>query len=182
MHKLAKCKEGKRLSTEYNNNKEKLIWQCQKGHIWEARPDSIVSGRWCPECSNRKKLTIEDMISIAEKRGGKCLSEIYSPTTPLIWQCAKGHVWAALSNNVKRGQWCRKCSGSFKLTIEEMKQIAKDKGGECLSNQYKDNKTKLRWNCHLGHEWAATPNNIKSKRQWCPTCTKIKEKEKKHPI
>ncbi|MFS0558880.1 zinc-ribbon domain-containing protein [Brevibacillus sp. 179-C9.3 HS] len=172
MHELAQSKGGNCLSNEYNGNKEKLTWQCSKGHTWEARPDSIVVGRWCPECSGRKKITIEDMYRIAEERGGKCLSTIYYTDMPLKWQCAKGHEWEALSHNVKKGQWCRKCSGHQKLSITEMREIAISRGGECLSDQYKDNKTKLRWKCSKGHEWEATPNNIKSKGHWCPICSR----------
>ncbi|WP_367804083.1 zinc-ribbon domain-containing protein [Brevibacillus laterosporus] len=53
-----------------------------------------------------------------------------------------------------------------------MREIAISRGGECLSDQYKDNKTNLRWKCSKGHEWEATPNNIKSKGHWCPICSR----------
>ncbi|PQP90949.1 hypothetical protein CPT76_03795 [Paenibacillus sp. AR247] len=129
MHELAQFKGGKCLSTEYNGNKEKLMWQCSKGHIWEAIPGSIAAGRWCPECNGKKKITIEEMMKIAEEKGGRCLSTIYYTDKPLRWQCSKGHEWEAKSHNVKKGQWCRKCSGHQKLTIEEMHDIAKSRGG-----------------------------------------------------
>lgn len=176
MHKLAESRGGKCLSTEYVNNRTKLLWQCSNGHTWETKPNVIVNGGWCPECRGRKKLTIEDMQKLAEERGGKCLSTKYhTDGTRLQWQCSKGHIWDASSQAIRRGQWCRKCSGHQKLTIEEMREIAKSRGGECLSKIYKDNKTPLRWRCANGHEWEARPNNIKSLGQWCPLCSKTKK-------
>ncbi|HDR4448763.1 TPA: hypothetical protein QCQ08_001369 [Bacillus cereus] len=178
MHKLAKAKGGKCLSTSYVNNRSELLWQCTKGHIWETKPLVIVNGRWCPECSGKKKLTIEDMKLAAHKKGGECLSFDYPPNGErLKWRCAKGHEWEATSNAIRNGQWCRKCSGHQKLTIEEMREIAQSRGGKCFSETYKDNKTKLRWKCAKGHEWEATPNNIKSKGQWCPECNKEQGKK-----
>ena len=45
------------------------------------------------------------------------------------------------------------------LTIEEMHEIARSRGGTCLSETYVS--SKLRWRCAQGHEWEATPNNVK---------------------
>lgn len=55
----------------------------------------------------RSKYTIEDMQTLAEERGGKCLSENYfNSHTKLIWKCKYGHVWKATPINIKRGSWC----------------------------------------------------------------------------
>ena len=56
-----------------------------------------------------------------------------------------------------------------KLTIEEMQQIAKERGGECLSKKYINAHTKLKWQCNNGHSWDNTPFHIKQ-GQWCPYC------------
>ncbi len=58
-----------------------------------------------------KKLTIEEMRSIAEERGGKCLSDTYvNAHTSLLWECTKGHQWEARPNNIKSGTWCPYCA------------------------------------------------------------------------
>jgi len=62
-----------------------------------------------------------------------------------------------------------KMAGKKKLTIEEMRQIAHDRGGECLSEKYVTGKTKLTWECKKGHRWEAASTKIKS-GQWCPFC------------
>ncbi|WP_410592287.1 zinc-ribbon domain-containing protein [Bacillus sp. SIMBA_074] len=53
----------------------------------------------------------------------------------------------------------------------------KKRGGECLSINYHSNGERLKWRCAKGHEWEATPNNIKSKGQWCPECNKEQGKK-----
>tara|TARA_R110002072_G_scaffold53694_4_gene141517 strand:+ start:5260 stop:5631 length:372 start_codon:yes stop_codon:yes gene_type:complete len=50
MNRLAATKKGKCLSNNYVNVKTKLTWECQKGHQFEATPDSIRKGRWCKKC------------------------------------------------------------------------------------------------------------------------------------
>ncbi|WKZ37822.1 MAG: hypothetical protein QY332_07725 [Anaerolineales bacterium] len=145
-------------------------------HIWKARPDAIIRGHWCKKCSaqniaNRKKLGIEEMRGIAERKGGKCLSDIYVDAhTKLLWECSKGHRWLAKPASVKRGAWCRICSGSSTLSIQEMRKLARSRGGKCLSKKYHDNKTPLEWQCSSGHRWYAKPNSIKN-GQWCAECS-----------
>ena len=53
-------KEGKLLSTKYINSKTKYLWQCKKGHIWEAMWGHIKNkNSWCPQCSSFKT---EDLV------------------------------------------------------------------------------------------------------------------------
>ena len=53
---LAELKAGKCLSGEYTNERTKLLWECGKGHRWEALPLNIMAGTWCPYCSGRYAL------------------------------------------------------------------------------------------------------------------------------
>ncbi len=50
-----------------------------------------------------------------------------------------------------------------------MREIAKEQGGKCLSKKYLGNKTKLKWQCKLGHIWEAVPSSVK-RGSWCPEC------------
>ncbi|MBW2995407.1 zinc-ribbon domain-containing protein [Candidatus Woesearchaeota archaeon] len=178
MHELAKAKGGECLSDVYINSQTKIKWKCNKGHIWNATPSDIKNGNWCPFCSGRRQ-TIKDMHKIAKIRGGNCISKKYLGTHKKHkWVCDMGHVWEATPANIKRGTWCPICSkmkkGSFqKLTIEEMFLIAENRGGKCISKEYINVKTKLKWQCSKGHEWYAIPDNIKRGR-WCPVCAKDK--------
>lgn len=50
---LARERMGKLISTEYNNNKELLIWECIKGHQWKACFSNIKNKEsWCPTCKD----------------------------------------------------------------------------------------------------------------------------------
>ena len=170
LHEIAKCQGGKCLSDTYENSRTKLIWECSQGHRWEAASRNIKGGSWCHVCFGNKKHTIDDMHDIAKKRGGKCLSSTYvNSKTKLIWECSQGHQWKAASRKIMRGIWCPACAGNKKLSIDDMHYIAKERGGKCLSNTYTNNKTKLIWECSEGHQWKATPKNIKL-GTWCPVC------------
>ena len=135
----------------------------------DGPPTEIKSGNWCPYCAGRRQ-TIDEMKSLAKSKGGKCLSdEFHGVEKKLKWMCEKGHTWEAIPNNVKRGSWCPTCAGRIPLSIEEMKIFAQQRGGKCLSKEYKNNRTKLQWQCAKGHVWWAAPYSIKSGR-WCRKC------------
>jgi len=171
MRKLASSRGGKCLSDAYVNARTKLHWRCKEGHDWEAVPDKVKGGRWCPFCARNVPLTIEEMREIAASRGGECLSETYvNMGAKLHWRCGKGHEWNALPSSIKRGSWCPHCTGNARLTIEEIRELAASKGGVCLSGRYVNNSTKLRLRCKEGHEWEATPGHIKNGGRWCPYC------------
>jgi len=126
---------------------------------------------------NRKKLTIDEMKALAESKGGQCLSNQYvNNTTPLTWQCSKGHKWDARPVEIKNlNTWCPHCSGRRK-TIQDMRKFAESKGGKCLSGKYINNDTKLLWECHRGHRWTAKPFSIIHLKSWCPFCYQIRNK------
>ena len=178
MRLLAEQHSGKCLSKKYQGMFHHLIWQCRIGHKWKAQPTNIKSGHWCPECVGQKRGTIQEMRQIAAERGGKCLSKRYvNSKTKLTWQCAKNHIWEAISANVKnKGSWCPECAGKKPSTIEAMRKLATTRGGKCLSNEYVDMISKLKWRCKEGHIWKTSPNNIKNKRSWCPVCAKLRKK------
>ncbi|MDM5332136.1 hypothetical protein QUF56_02635 [Ureibacillus composti] len=108
---LALNKDGKCLSKEYKNAKEKLKWMCTKGHVFEAAYSNVYSGKWCPECAGTQPLTIEDAKSMAQSKGGKCLSDHYvNAHEKLKWECSNGHIFEMNYNNVQQGKWCGYCN------------------------------------------------------------------------
>jgi nucleoside-diphosphate-sugar epimerase len=54
-------------------------------------------------------------------------------------------------------------------TIRGMQELAVSRGGQCLSTEFVDIKTKLKWRCAFKHEWEATPRLLKA-GHWCPEC------------
>lgn len=59
--------------------------------------------------------------------------------------------------------------GNFTHTIQEMKDIAKQRGGECLSDKYIGYLKNLKWKCAKGHIWETNPSNILN-NSWCQRC------------
>ncbi|MDO6629181.1 hypothetical protein [Bacillus thuringiensis] len=132
-------------------------------------------------------VTLEDMQNLAESRGGKCLSDRYiNSQTHMTFQCKNGHVWKATPAKIRFGRWCRKCSGNEKKTLQDMQEIAKKHGGECLSSSYINNKTKLLWKCKHGHNFEANAASIftrDKKGRFCPKCSARKRGiERRHTI
>jgi len=117
----------------------------------------------------RIRLTIEDMHKVAEKRGGKCLSNTYITNNyKLKWQCSKGHIWKARPREVKNSnRWCHQCR---KIPIEKLHHAAKENGGLLLSNMYTNINDKYTWKCATGHIWDATGASIMYSKSWCPYC------------
>ena len=122
---------------------------------------------------------LSEMKDIARSRNGECLSVTYiNAHTHLRWKCHLGHVWDAKPHNVKQGSWCPNCKNRIpKYNIEDMRKLASERNGECLSEAYIHSKYKLTWLCHEGHKWEATPSAVRLGR-WCPTCA-IKKRARK---
>lgn len=56
--------------------------------------------------------------------------------------------------------------------IEKLRELAKSRGGDCLSTTYLGTKAKLEWICKEGHTWQAMPYSI-SMGTWCPVCANV---------
>lgn len=169
------------LRHTFNRSGELVIQvrvQCSKGHLWNANPEKMLTGSWCPKCAATKpRLSLAIMQALAKTRGGKCLSENYRNTqTKMLWECAKGHQWKSTAQTIRKGAWCPHCKwNAQKNTIEDMRELAAGRGGKCLSKTYVNNATSLLWRCEKKHKWKAQPANI-TMGQWCPKCARIKSR------
>jgi hypothetical protein len=133
-----------------------------------------VAYRTCTECRKKKIHTIDKCKSVAVERGGECLSTEYTNSrNKMMWRCNEGHEWSAAYTRIQMGQWCPTCrnSGGFhaRITLDKCKAIASERGGECLSTEYKNSGTKMTWRCSKGHEWITVYESLKA-GTWCPTC------------
>ena len=107
--KIISERNGKLLSDL--KMKEKIHLQCVAEHRWYASPAKIRQGQWCKICMKRPFLTIDDCNNDAKKFGGKCLSNTYiNASTPMLWECAEGHIWQTKSNHIRSGHWCKICA------------------------------------------------------------------------
>ena len=107
------------LSRKYTNAHELMSWQCEKGHKFKMKWNSVQQGHWCPDCGGTKMRSLSDMQILAAENNGKCLSTEYKNSrTSMLWQCQEGHKWWAKPYNIFSGNWCSICNRGEKLTIE----------------------------------------------------------------
>ncbi len=124
---------------------------------------------------------IEEARALAASKGGECLStKVTSIRVPLDWRCSAGHPFSmTLYSALIKGAWCPECAAAGKVsrephTIEEMRVIAEEKHGHCLSERIGTMREPLLWRCSAGHEFSTTPANVIHKHSWCPTCHKAR--------
>jgi len=130
--------------------------------------------------NSTKRLTIEQMQKLGRSKNYECLSKVYKNNkTKLTWLCFKhGPFEMAPSNMKNSNQGCPKCGdeqkGKYrKLDMNKMNEIAKMRGGKCLSTEYKGTTTKLKWQCAENHKvFEMTPHIIMYDDCWCPDCAK----------
>lgn len=168
-------KGGKFLSKEFFGRDTEHTWRCDKGHVFDLRPRFVQRGAWCPQCTihDKKIAGLELMREWAEKRGEKCLSKVYiNSETPLEWECKNGHRFKKTRDFYKQHTLCVQCKHDEirKRNLIKIQKIATKKFGKCLSKEYFDLDTKLKFECKLGHKWETTPINIIYANSWCPHC------------
>lgn len=142
-------RNGTLLTNEYINCKTPLIINCGN-HIWETSYDSLRNGTWCPHCAGNIKYKIEYLQEFAQTKGGNLLSTIYNNSHQLLeWECKYGYKWFAKWTTINNQcTWCPHCAGNLKKDIEVLQRYAFNKGGNLLSTEYTNNKTKLLWECN----------------------------------
>lgn len=179
---LAANKGGKCLSRTYYNSATPMAWQCKVGHTWKATLNNVRNaGSWCPVCArSRSKSTVASAKKLAIQNGGCCLSSgCEDARTRLKWKCSKGHIWEATTQSIRSGRWCPICAriktSSIHMSVAH--QIARSRGGCCLSKVYINNKSKLDWQCSKGHRWEACLHHVKNSKTWCPRCPATGQEE-----
>ncbi len=172
LQEIAGKKDGKCISEEYENSKTPLDFKCKKGHIFKMRPNDIKTGSWCPECFiNERRLGLEVFQEIAREKDGICISETYQDAhTPLDFECKHGHIFKMRPDHVKKDHWCLECFiNERKLGLEVFQEMAREKDGKCISEEYENNKAPLNFECKNGHIFKMSPDVVKE-FSWCPEC------------
>ncbi len=179
MKKIALEKGGDCLSSEYKNNTTDLTWKCKKGHKWDSTPSNIIRGLWCQECAKEKRRIkfqkqipekLKELRNLASRFKGRLISSDYKNThSNVLWECEHGHRWENSPHDVKKGFWCQECEEKLSFSIYDMQDLARKKGGDCISKEYINAKIPLLWECKEGHRWEMTYDTIK-KGIWCLEC------------
>ena len=153
-----------------------IIKECKKNKIEPPNKELLDYKQFNDIYKNNGKYAL--LKKMVEDKKGILFTDVYiNKTSKFQVECEFGHIWDATYGAIKNGTWCSTCSGNKKMTIDEMRAIAIEKNGKCLSEEYINNATKLKWQCEAGHVWESAYCNI-SGGHWCPSCSN----NKKHTI
>lgn len=169
------------------NSNRKVWWQCAKGHEWQATVSGRSGGTGCPYCHGRfatkeKNLAILYPELLAEWDGARNVELNPSQLTPhsnkkAWWRCKHGHGWqATIYNRTKNRSGCPACAqaASRKYSIEDLRTLARRKGGDCLSAEFTSSRMRLRFRCVHGHVWEARADALLYTDKWCPECGRVR--------
>ncbi len=119
----------------------------------------------------KSNIKLKEYHKIARDKDGVCLSEEYKNScTKLKFRCKKGHEFEMRPSSIKEDRWCPECAENKKLTLKEFQYVAKNRNGVCLSEEYINTRTKLKFRCKKGHEFEMRPDTVKE-GHWCQTCS-----------
>ncbi len=149
----------------YQGSKTKVSIICKVHGQFEQPPTSHLSGRGCPKCGGKSKLTttefIEKAISIHGDKYNYTLVDYYNAESKVTIICNIHGEFKQCPDSHVRGKGCPKCGGKSKLTtaefIEKAISIHGDKYDYSLVN-YKNTTTKLVIVCKTHGKWLQTPN------------------------
>lgn len=114
-----------------------------------------------------------ELKNFAKNKNGSCLANNYlGMHVKLDWKCHKcNKCWKASPANILAGKWCPYCGRKTRSpSIKDVHKLAQSRGGRCLATEYKNNRTKMRWECSKNHIWEAPWSSIYNKNTWCPEC------------
>lgn len=180
--KIARGHGGVLLSTRYVNEDTRMRFRCAAGHVFEQRPGSTVSGKWCTACGIQRNAEAkvaegrERLYRVVAERGGKVVSSDYvGSQTRMRYRCAEGHEWKTTPNSIVGGSWCPRCAvatrtptARFREARSRIEGLVRKRGGVLLA-PYRNYRVRLSIRCAQGHTWLAPVQGIEE-GAWCPQC------------
>lgn len=112
---------------------------------------------------------------IAQAWGGECLSTEYKGIgVHLTFRCVMGHHWQKIPSLIVAGHFCPVCNSRSQKALRANQNLAESRGWTCLSTEFVNSSTPLRWRCAQGHEWSSTPGSARANKAGCPVCYREK--------
>ncbi|AZN37429.1 transposase [Iodobacter ciconiae] len=174
---IAQAWGGECLSNHYVNLSTRMPVRCAEGHQWQCYPSHLIAGKFCLICAKheQRQRDLEKIKKIAAARGWQCLTIEYKGCKSAVaWRCKNGHEFTARPDSVRAGFGCMQCfKDRRQKTLAKMQDLAKARGGVCLSECY-DAYERLLWQCQRGHRWKAHSRDI-CRGHWCQQCSSIEK-------
>jgi len=160
---------------DYENNRQKLEYICDRGHEHSITWSSFQQGKRCPYCVGNK-IYFSEIKNTFEKIKYELKTEEKDYTNnrqKLEYICDKGHEHSITWANFQQEHKCPYCVGK-KIDFSEIKN-AFEKIKYTLKTEEKDyinSKQKLEYICDKGHEHSITWNDFQqgSRCSYCVGC------------
>ncbi len=107
----------------------RLDVRCKCGYEWNVGVGPLYQQQtWCPKCAGNLPRSLGELRTIAEARGGKLLSKLFTNVDATYdFECSLGHSFSNTFKHVEsRGQWCPTCNKPTKseeIARETLRQI-----------------------------------------------------------
>lgn len=170
-------KDGyKLLSEEYINAHTPISFICPNNHTHKISFGCWKKGQRCKRCiDDNLRKNIKDVEQAFCKEGYTLLTTNYiNSRQKLDCICSTGHDVTMTWSNWQRGHRCRYCAKNVKHTLEFVKKSFEKENYILLSTEYKNQKQKLNYICHQGHNNSITWTDWYNGGYRCPTCYAIK--------
>lgn len=100
----------------------------------------------------KKKLSYEYVYNFFKNNDCELLENEYiNCDTKIKYRCKCGNISYIRFNDFRQGQRCMECSGNKQLTYEYVVNYFMDNNCELLENEYKNNRTKMKYRCECGN-------------------------------
>lgn len=149
---------------------------CNQGHALKLSPaDVLGSCGACRVC--RDAAQMQRLQALAAAADAVCLDTQWRGYEALYrFRCAQGHEW---SLSAKRKPGCPVCIKAAAAAgkrlqdgLQRLVQVAKERGGVCLSEVYLGKASHHRFRCAEGHEWESSEV---LRGSWCALCANARK-------
>ena len=172
---------------KYKNINTKIQCRCKKcGYLWETTPNSLMQGKGCHLCANKKigLLKIKSNDEFIEQMkllnpNIKVLSKYNGNRKKVDCLCLiDNHKWEATPSNLLHGYGCPVCSNKriSKLRLKPQNDFILEMKLKhpniTVLGKYTGTNNKILCKCNdCGNEWHTTPSCLLTKNSGCPSCS-----------
>jgi len=125
-----------------------------------------------------ERLNNEELVDLLNKKliekGGVLLSDkkdIKNKNSKIKVKCKKcDYIFDTSISRLNRS-WCPQCGGTKQKTMQDVLEAAKNKNLTCLSKEYNNAYTKLKFKCKQNHIFELSGSKLWNTTAYCPSCS-----------
>ena len=172
------------LDLEYCSATKPMEYICICGNKSKICFNNFKNGQRCAICAGNLRFNFYEVQEYFKDNNCELLEAIYiNNRTPMKYVCACGNESKICFANFKIGQRCLVCryknsAAKQRPSLESVKQYFKDNNCELLEEDYKNNRTPMRYICFCGNESQITHSAF-LRGQRCKKCGNEKSAKKR---